>query len=482
MPNLTKTDFMLYLQCHKSLWLKKHKPERYDKKLGHSFGDDGDEVKRYTQQLFLGDTSPSLFSKPVRFQYPLLTDDGMYICVDVLESNPDGTYNLYEVKSSTKKKNNHIKDACFQMIALEKYGLSVRDVFIIHFNANYVLVKTVDPHQLLQKVCVTQDVRNCEAEIRAEIDNALALLSENAIDERGCECYWKTRPNHCDAFTYFNRIPKENSVWELRRIRESKLQTLLRQRVERLEDIPHDIELSVKQSAQVHSAKTRKPIVQRKRIAEMLNTLVFPLYFFDYETASRAVPRIPGTKPWQHIPFQFSLHILHKNGSLDHKKYLSEALNLHHIESLLQALRDGIDPCGSVIVWHAQFERKRNHEMGSLFPQHRAYLENVNRRLFDLEDIFKEAYIDTRFCGSTSIKNVLPVMCPHLSYESLEVQDGMQAMEQWFVMLNATGRKRLEIRNALLKYCELDTYAMVELYRALLNIISPTHKQSSRLI
>ena len=108
--------------------------------------------------------------------------------------------------------------------------------------------------------------------------------------------------------------------------------------------------------------------------------------------------------------------------------------------------------------------------------------QNVNRRLFDLEDIFKEAYIDARFCGSTSIKNVLPVMCPHLSYESLEVQDGMQAMEQWFVMLNATGRKRLEIRNALLKYCELDTYAMVELYRALLNIISPIHKQNSRLI
>ena len=467
MPDLTKTDFMLYLQCPKSLWLKNHKPEVYRnyKKLDHSLRTDGYEVETYTQPLFLGNTSPQ-----VCFQCPLRTDEGMSTYVDVLEKNHDGTYNLYEVKSSTNIKDNHIKDACFQTIASEESGLSVRNVFIIHVNANYVRGATVDPHQLLQKVCVTRKVRNCEAETRAEIAGALTLLSEDAIDERGCECYWKTRSNHCDAFNHFNRIPQKNSVWELTRISENKLRILLNQDIKRLESIPQDITLNAKQSAQVHSARTGGPIVQKQPIADMLNTLVFPLYFLDYETASGAVPKMPDTKPWQHIPFQFSLHILHENGSLEHKDYLSKTLTLCGVKDVLHALCDSVGSVGSVIVWHAQFEKSRNCEMGKLFPEYRDHLEDINRRIFDLEDIFKEAYIDARFCGSTSIKKVLPVMCPHLSYENLEVQDGMQAMEQWFVMLNATGSNRLAIRNALLEYCELDTYAMVKLYCALLNL------------
>ena len=108
-----------------------------------------------------------------------------------------------------------------------------------------------------------------------------------------------------------------------------------------------------------------------------------------------------------------------------------------------------------------------------MYPEYRTFLADINARMFDLEIIFKEAYIDAAFGGSTSLKKVLPVMCPHLSYESLEIQDGPQAMDQWLVMLDSVTapKKRFEIRNALLEYCCLDTYAMVELYCKLLKII-----------
>ena len=471
MPYLTKTDFILYLQCPKSLWLQKHKPGVYQqyKKSGDSLERivrDGYEVEKYVEQLFSDDAS--LFFEPVWFQQTLRTDDGMYICVDVLKKNANGTYNLYEVKSSTKIKADYVKDACFQMIALEKSGLPVSDVFIIHVNSHYVRNEEVDPHRLLKKVSVTDAVRDCEQETRMEIHNALALLRQNAIDETGCDCYWKTRPNQCDTFDYFNNTPKQKSLWELSGIREQKLWTLLDRGIERLEDVPYDIELTAKQSIQVRSAVKNGPIVKSKYIAEMLDTLTFPLYFLDYETISTAVPKVIGAKPWQQIPFQFSVHILSANGELEHTEHLSGGL--HSQEDVLRALCNSIGSVGSIISWHAPFEKLCNRTMGELYPEYHAFLADINARMFDLEIIFKEAYIDAAFGGSTSLKNVLPVMCPHLSYESLEIQDGLQAMTQWLVMLDSATapETRLKIRNALLKYCRLDTYAMVELHYKLL--------------
>lgn len=478
---LTKTDFRLYLQCPKSLWLKKHKPKVYQhyKKPSDSFlRDEYEEVKKCAQRLFQSERSQlSLFSQnhptKVLFKKLLRTDEGISTYIDILEQNAaDGTYNLYEVnvKSDKKMQKDKIKEAYFQMIALEKCELQVRDIFIIHVNPDYVRRAKLERHRLLKKVSITQAVRDCEHKTRMEIHNALALLRQNAIDETGCGCYWKTRANQCDTFEYFNKTPKQKSVWELPRIKEEKLCTLLNQGIERLVDIPNSFvssQLNSRQSDQVRSAVKNEPIVKDKYIAKMMHTLTFPLYFLDYETISTAVPKVDGTKPWQKIPFQFSLHIFHEDGKLDHKEYLSDTM--HGVEGVLHALYNSIDCVGSIISWNAPFEKLCNRTMGQLYPEYRFFLADINDRMFDLEIIFKKAYIDAEFGGSTSLKNVLPVMCPRLSYEALEVQDGRQAMEQWLVMLDSATApdKRSRIRNALLEYCALDTYAMVELYRTL---------------
>ena len=476
---LTKTDFRLYLQCPESLWLKKHKRKVYQhyKKPSDSFLRDEYEVKKYAQRLFQSERSQLfLFSQnhptKVLFKKSLRTDEGISTYIDILEQNADdGTYNLYEVKSVKKIQKDKIEDACFQMIALEKCELQVRDVFIIHVNPDYVRRAKLERHRLLKKVPITQAVRDCEHKTRMEIDNALALLRQNTIDEIGCDCYWKTRPNQCDTFGYFNNTPKQKAVWELSGIKEKKLQTLLNQGIQRLVDIPNNFvssQLNYRQSAQVRSAMTSKPIVARQSIAEMLDTLTFPLYFLDYETIRTAVPKVIGTKPLQQIPFQFSVHILSANGKLEHAEHLSGSL--HSQVDVLCALYNSIGSVGSIISWHASFEKQCNRTMGEVYPEYRTFLADINARMFDLEIIFKEAYIDAAFGGSTSLKKVLPVMCPHLSYESLEIQDGPQAMDQWLVMLDSVTapKKRFKIRNALLKYCHLDTYAMVQLYYKLL--------------
>tara|TARA_B100000949_G_C13986440_1_gene327335 strand:- start:63 stop:482 length:420 start_codon:yes stop_codon:yes gene_type:complete len=131
---------------------------------------------------------------------------------------------------------------------------------------------------------------------------------------------------------------------------------------------------------------------------------------------------------------------------------------------LLEALRGDIGPTGSVVSWHASFEKSRNKEMALLFPEYSDFLQDMNERTVDLEDVFKSAYVDARFDGSTSIKKVLPVLCPELSYKGLEVQDGASAMDAWEQMIKATGAEADQRASSLLSYCKLDTFAMVKIH------------------
>ena len=486
--SLTKTDFIHYLRCPKSFWLSKRKPDLFPKGEVSAFllqiAREGYEVEAYAQQLFAGgvslptgarakeETERALAQEvPVLFQPTFQTTSHLFVRADILERHSDGTYSLYEVKSSTSIKesaaHDQVKDACFQMIALKECGLSIRDVYIIHVNKEYVFRGTIVPEQLLKRVRITEKVLQYEEALHAEITCALSLLSCERIDETGCPCYRKTRSHHCDAFTYFNGALPRHSVWELCGIREKKLTQLLERGVTTLAFVPEDIPLNDRQERQVQAARLRAPVVNIPHIRASLAALTFPLYFFDYETAVSAVPKVVGTRPWQHIPFQFSLHILSAEGVLRHVEYIAESLS--DSESVIASLVEHAGSDGSFISWHASFEVQRNREMAEHYPVYRTALEGINGRMYDLEVLVKEAYSDAAFCGSSSIKRVLPVLCPHLSYETLAVHDGTEAMEQWFTFAASTDPvERERIRSALSEYCTLDTYAMVELYRTLL--------------
>ena len=241
---LTKTDFVHYLQCPRSLWLLKHKPEVYPHKEFSDFlkkiTREGYEIEEYAQKLFpegvslppAGEASltktKEMFKQKEKtlFQAAVLTKDGLFARADIMTRNDDDSYNLYEVKSSTsiKKdaKHNHLKDACFQKIAFERAGITIKKAYIIHTNGKYIREMEIDPHKLLTTVDITDKIQKLYDETEVEINNALSLLQEKHIEEDGCPCTRKTRSNHCDAFEYFNgKLPKR-SVWEIGNIREKK--------------------------------------------------------------------------------------------------------------------------------------------------------------------------------------------------------------------------------------------------------------------
>lgn len=235
-------------------------------------------------------------------------------------------------------------------------------------------------------------------------------------------------------------------------------------------DIPEDYQLTANQAVVLSAARSGAPVIDLEAIREFLSGFVFPLYFIDYETYASAVPLIDRTSPHRHFPVQYSLHVLHEDGRLEHHEYLERQPRLP--DQLLGKLASEIGPSGSIVSWHASFEKTRNKEMAELLPAHAAFLEDVNARTVDLEDVFKSSYVDARFDGSTSIKKVLPVLCPELGYDELDVQDGASAMDAWEKMIRADGQEAEDRAQALLSYCKLDTLAMVEIYRFLVQLCS----------
>ena len=490
--HFTKTDFIHYLRCPSSFWLEKRKPDVFPRREFSDFlqkiAREGYEVESYAQRLFPGGVSLPTGSTavektaaaassdaPALFQATVQTDDGLFARADALKRDGD-SWTLHEVKSSTSvkrdRKHNHIFDVCFQKVAFERAGYRIGRSCLIHVNGDYRRGERIVPRDLLTTVDVTDEVRAVEPEVAANIAAAQSVLRRTSIDESRCPCFRKTKANHCDAFDYFNGVVDVGSVWELTRVSEKKLNELLGAGIMTMRDIPADADLSDRHRLQVRAAVEDRPVIHADSLRATLREFSFPLLFFDYETATHAVPRVVGMRPWQHIPFQFSLHILRKSGETEHREYLGDTLRCSR--DLLAALRDTLPPSGSVVSWHASFEKCRNRELAATYPGDAGFLSDMNDRMVDLEDIFRDAYVDTAFRGSTSIKKVLPVLCPDLSYASLAVQDGTQAMEQWLALAEGkvAENDRQATRENLLAYCKLDTYAMVRIYEELTRKVS----------
>jgi hypothetical protein len=238
--------------------------------------------------------------------------------------------------------------------------------------------------------------------------------------------------------------------------------------------VPDDIKLSVGQRNQVTVAKTKEPLIDKSSIKQLLNELEYPLYFLDYETVSSALPMFSGCTPFQQIPFQYSLHVLRTPDSeIEHYEYLGTDSETAPMPELLASLRSHIGDTGSVIVWYKVFETGRNTEMANAYPEYADFLSNVNDRIFDLMEVFsKQHYVHHDFKGSSSIKYVLPVIIPEFSYKEMEIQNGLVASIRWYdaVMGVVDKEQAKKTYGDLIKYCCLDTLAMVKIHEYLARI------------
>lgn len=403
------------------------------------------------------------------FQATVITENGLLAMADVIEREGDG-WILYEVKSSSRVKPEHIPDMAFQKLAFESAGYTINATKVIHLNKEYIRHgASVDPKSFFITEDVTEKVMTILPEVRDQV--AFALNSISQPDEPTvCPCRSLSRGKHCPTFTYFNPDIPEYSVYDVSRMQGKKLAELVDSEIFNIKDIPDDFMLTANQQAQVDIEKRGTPHFDQEATQRSLSELEFPLYFLDYESVNPAIPLIDGIRPHQQMVFQYSLHILDTPDSeMRHTEHLSREASSAALEALAAQMREDIGDIGSVIVWNKVFERDRNRELAELFPQYADFYESLNARIYDLMDVFaKNYYVHPGFLGKCSIKYVLPILVPELSYKDLAIGKGDIASVRWYeIATNEDSDGADQVFADLLAYCELDTLAMVKIYEHL---------------
>jgi hypothetical protein len=492
---ISKTDYLLWRECPKNAWLKVHKPDIYfaseltehEKSLIDTgievelvarglFPDGllitgGGEERRLATQNLLDARTPTLFQ-------PIFERDGFLALVDVLHLNKEmGAYSIREIKSSTKLKEEHLSDVAFQTLLLRRCGLKIERAFVVHLNSDYVRRGDLDLASLFATADITAMVDEIAETAAHEIEEARAYLLNDVEPSGSCSCIYRGRSRHCTTFRYSNPQVPEYSVHDIARIGNSpkKLKEMIDAGVFALEKIPTHIELSGIQRAQVRAYNFGETVIKKEAIAGELKKLKFPLYFIDYETYPSAIPLFEHYSPYDHIPFQYSLHIAETPGAeLIHKEFLHTAPG-DPSELFARSLQKDIGSAGSIIVWNKTFESGINEDLARRLPEFQGFISNLNDRLYDLKEIFSnQYYVHKNLWGKVSIKNVLPVLAPHLNYSSLDIQDGGTASVTWSKIVSGrlSEEECNQLGEALRKYCGMDSYAMSAIWRALLDMVA----------
>jgi len=471
---LTKTDYKNYLECPIWLWLSKYKPKLLPDvtpDLQRRF-DTGNEVDALAKKLFPGGVEIEGYNKEgwantqkaiksgatILFQ-PTVVAGELTCRADILTKNKDGSWDINEVKMATSAKSEYVFDVGFQKICFEKAGIKIRKTNIIHINNQYIRHGDIEPEKLFATDDITEETNNNLQETEDGIKKALAVIKikdEPSLELiNGC-----INPKRCEYLECYCKGIKD--IYPVvKNIQPKHLLEMLNRNLVNYKKIPDDVLESIRYEPEESFTK-----IDALAIKNEFKKLKYPLYFFDYETYGSAIPPFDGTRPYQQVPFQYSLHVKDAlNSQIKHYEFLARKFE-NPIPELLAQLKKEIGPKGSVIVWHATFESGRNKEMSEMEPDFAEFLQDVNDRIFDLLIIFKhknQMYVKSEFDKLVSLKVVLPVLCPELSYENLVIKGGGDASSSWPILADekTPQKEKEQLAKNMLAYCERDTEAMV---------------------
>lgn len=403
--------------------------------------------------------------------------EGIVVMVDILQNTPQGLI-INEVKSSTSLKEVYIYDLSVQYYVITHCGYSIKEANLIHLDTSYKMGDSLELTELFSIVPCLESVQEFTPKIPAilqEFAHTLKGQDEPSIDI-GLHC---DDPYSCEAKSYCWEakmgIKGQDSIFNLAWLNISKKLELYRQGVLRFNDIKDMDTLSYKQILQVECFKQKSVHIQKDKIKEFLWSLSYPIYHLDFETFQPALPRFVGTSAYEQIPFQFSLHIQHKDGKLEHKEFLAKSGIDPRVE-LIQTLLDSIPQNAFILAYNASFEKGVITRLAASFPQYEKKLLHIASQIEDLMYPFaaRHYYHYKQNC-SHSIKVVLPALVPQMEsvYNELNlVHNDGEAMECFGALESMPKEKQIEYRKALLAYCKLDTLAMVEIIKALEKLVN----------
>ncbi len=487
--NLSKSDYMLYLRHPAWLWIKKHAknilPE-IDASLQARF-DEGHEFESYAEALY-----PNLvrlgFSDFTSYQaLPSITlkawqdgacsvaqgryEDGPLTCIsDIVTRDGDG-FVLTEIKSGTSVKPEHTFDLAFQRVVLEGAGFLITRCEVAHVCRTYVREGEIEPQDLVSITDITEDVAAQIENTKVRIRQAIEVARSSSIPDPAPEI--ARLQSYGDWLEIREKLEpplSQNSIHRLPFMNAEKASELIAKGIKSINEIDDPSTLSKSTRRYLRARANGGRTVQIDELDRFLSGITYPVHYFDYETSQSLLPPWNGTRPYQQVPFQYSLHIQREpNGAFEHREYLHHDAN-NPIPALLARLREDVADVGSVLVWYEAFEKTRNKEMATAFPEYADFLKALNARVIDLMKPFSEEIInDPAFEGSASIKKVLPALLPKLSYADLEIQEGASASRLWkeVTLTNPDAPRRIKVYADLVEYCTRDTWAMVAIHGSL---------------
>lgn len=491
MPNLSKSKILAYRQCPKRLWLEVNKPELRDDSASEVVFAIGNRVGEVARQVFdprgnghtidigeLGHAeaiarSASLLAEGTGPVFEAgITAAGALAYADVmLPERSGGTlrWRMIEVKSSTGVKDYHRDDIAVQSFIAAEAGVPLASMAVAHINREFTYFGGDRYDGLFEVVDLSGETADRHDEVRQWLTAAHEIASqpEEPAIETGDHCH---KPFTCGFCDYCNRgktFP-EFPLGSLPRLHPNRRAAIEGKGIEDLREAPDELLNAIQQRVKECSV-TGLPYFDAEGAAAALGIYGSPAYFLDFETIAFAVPCWEGTRPYQQIPFQFSLHTVQSHGNTEHVGFL----DLSGCDPSRDCAVDLIRLCGiqgPVFAYSATFETRVIRDLAERFPDLAPHLHAIAARIVDLLPIARNHYYHPSQQGSWSIKAVLPALCPELSYDTLDgVQNGHMAQQayQEAIAPETSAERKARLRQQLHEYCKLDTLAMVRIWQVL---------------
>lgn len=483
--NVSKSRYIRAVQCLKMYWMDRVKPEEFDDSvMDESVLENGNEVGELAQKLFeeiyivkyssdksemINQTREYLNDGKRYIAEASFSYMGRFLSVDILEICDDGVI-INEVKSSTGVKDVYIDDVAYQSYVLSLLNFNVKRANVVILNSEYVRKGELE----LDKLFTINDETERAFARHESVEKLLEFLSQDLdfstepdinIAEH---CF---SPYPCGYFGYCTRhLPKEN-IFTLKNLNKNDKLRMYHSGIHSFSDVINEKNTFSKLRPVIKDQLLKKKIVKKEEIGRFIKNFYFPLYYLDFETVQYAIPPYDGMKPYQQMPFQYSLHIEYEDGTLEHKEYLAcDGFDCR--EELAIRLINDIPRHSCSIAYNMSFEKGIIADLAFQYPKYYTDLMDIYNNMLDLMIPFKNHwYYDEAMQGSYSIKYVLPALFPNdkaMDYNSLEgVKRGDEAMAAFKYMPMMSKEEKENIRKQLLKYCELDTYAMVMIMQKL---------------
>ncbi len=483
MPKLlTKSKFLNGLDSEALLWRVVNQPETIP--LPDAFSqqifESGTEVGLLAQQYFeegvdltafdflsnIRQTRLALRNRQPIFEGGFLTGR-FYVRVDILVPSGKDEWDIIEVKSSTKLKETHIHDLAFQRFVLEQCGLKINNTRVMLVNNQYVRHGELSLPDLFYFEEVNEQVSEFLLQVPSLAQRMLAVMDQPVCPEFRLEDL--TKGEYSNVFKdEFNAALPKGSVFELYRGNKKRLIELWASGIRLIKDMPIDEQTPDKHLIQREAALSGEHYANPEQIRAFFEGLEYPIYHLDFETFNPAIPPFDGTRPYMQIPFQYSLHIEHADGTVEHREYLHTAPTDPR-KALFSLLHEDIGQQGTILSFYETFEKSRITEWAKAAPEFQTWAEDLAARMQDLLTPFKQFYYyhpDQQ--GSCSIKKVLPVMTD-LTYEGMAISHGGEALSAYmkYFVNNQPHNDKEQLIKDMLAYCKLDTWAMVLILRRL---------------